>query len=276
MLDKTIDPARTGLSKSLMTTPCARKAWYGETVRDAGGRRLSFPMSGRVVFGRAVDRIVGAVAMALRSGQEPDWDGLIATSIGIAVEEGSSEPIETELLDIKLHNAMHLYRIQPDGLARLLPHITHLRIQGDDGRSLRAGDIIGTPDFLCPCGVIDVKTSSRRYEDAKFWRTAEMGVYALLFAEESGGELPGFLAYQVYVRKAKPEWQWLETPGTAALVGLGRLHAAHWRAALAAGDPDLFDFDTTYCGDCPFRAPLPEYGHDGCPVGALVPVEEAA
>ena len=55
MIDKGIDPARTGLSKSLMTGVCERKSFYGETVRDEFGKRLQHPMPERVLFGRFID-----------------------------------------------------------------------------------------------------------------------------------------------------------------------------------------------------------------------------
>ena len=65
----------------------------------------------------------------------------------------------------------------------------------------------------------------------------------------------------------KPYWQWIEVAGSPAHVALGRLHAARWRAGIDAADPDLFGFEPTFCGDCTFRAPIPDVGFDGCAVG---------
>lgn len=274
MTDKTIDPARVGISKSLVCTPCERKGWYGETVRDAHGRRLRFPMPERVTFGQAVDSAHAAIVAAARA-DEP-----YSVAMGVAagmdrLDSPSSGPIDVDLFEHQLTVAMTRFLAEPDGLARLpLPGI---RIQGDDGRSLGFGDAIGTPDYLLgDLSVVDVKTSSRRYGPDKFYRSPEMGFYAYLVAGAFDGVIPPRLAYQVYVRSAQPFWQWIETPGTADLVALGAQHLGHWRALMAAGRVELAAIDTTFCGDCPWRAPLPEYGHDGCPVGSRVPVEEVA
>jgi hypothetical protein len=72
----------------------------------------------------------------------------------------------------------------------------------------------------------------------------------------------------------KPYWDWLEQPGLAGLIALGKAHAAHWRALLAQ-PVELASFDTTWCGDCGFRDAIPEVGHNGCAVGQSIPVAEA-
>lgn len=274
-LEKAIDPGRIGLSKSLMTTPCARKAFYGETVRDAQGRRLSFPMPERPIFGRAVDVAVDYIVFNEAHGQEWSPETAVALGLDAAADMlGWDDLADPETFAIQVRNAVSLYLSQPDGLARLRPDLPGIRRQGDDGRSLRAGDVIGTPDFLLADGsVLDVKTSGARYSEAKFWRSPEMPVYAFLAASEAG-VIPPRLIYQVYVRNQKPYWQWVEVAGSADLIELGKLHAAHWRSALLIGNVELFAFDTTYCAECPWRAAMPEVGHDGCRIGQLVPTGE--
>lgn len=273
MSDKTIDPARVGISKSLVTTPCERKGWYGEMVRDDHGRRLRFPMPERVIFGQAVDSAHAAIVTAARDG-EP-------YSVGVAVAAGMarlddaliSEVIDEDLFERQLTVAITRFLAEPDGLARL--PLDGIRVQGDDGRSLGYGDAIGTPDYiLADWSVLDVKTAARRYSPEKFYRSPEMGFYAYLVAGYSGGVIPPRLAYQVYVRSAQPYWQWIETPGTADLVAIGAEHLLHWQALLGANDVNLAAVDPTFCGDCPWRSALPAYGHDGCAVGSRVPIGE--
>lgn len=276
-ISKAIDPARRGISKSLMTVPCPRRGFYSETVRDAQGRRLSFPLPERVTFGTAVDEAVGYIAYHDRGGEPWLVEDAIRLGMDAARAAKGWELVEdAETFEVQVGNAIGLYVSQPDGLARLRTHYAdNLRVQGDNGRSLRAGDVIGTPDFLTDRGVIDLKTWSRNDGEKKVWRSPEMGVYTYLFAAESGA-LPEFVAYQAYIRVSRPYWTWIEVPASSALVDFGRETAAHWRALLEIGRPELFTTDTSFCGDCPWRQPLPEYGHDGCSVGRLVPVEDIA
>jgi hypothetical protein len=279
-IDKAIDPARTGMSKSLMTSPCERKAFYGETVRDEKGWRMRFPMPEKVSFGAAIDSAHSYIAWHLREGRPWTRDGAVREGLKRARSDEQSWALlsdeDEEIFHRQLDNAIHLFMISPDGLERFRAEIPGIRIQGNEGESLRADDVIGTPDYLLADGsVLDVKAAGQRYSEAKFWRSPEMPVYAYLAASESG-VIPPRLIYQVYVRVGKPYWMWLEQPGTPELVSLGQVHAAHWRAALAAGNADLFAFDPTFCGDCPFANPIPDVGFEGCPVGLLQPKEAAA
>lgn len=287
-ISKAIDPARVGLSKSLMTSPCERKGFYSETVRDDNGHRLAFPLPERVTFGTAVDEAVAY--LVYRDMHEPDWPdddfadvvGNDARIIGMqAAEAALGWPLVTDrdTFARQVANAVRSYCTSPDGLDRIRAlYPENVRIQGDNGHSIKAGDVIGTPDFLTDASVVDVKTWGRNDGLKKFWRSAEMGVYAYLFAAIDG-TLPSRLAYQAYIRTAKPNWVWLEVTDEAeiaALVGMGRETAAHWRGLLELGRAELFPTDTFYCGDCPFRLPMPEHGHDGCAVGRLVPLTEEA
>jgi hypothetical protein len=278
-ISKAIDPARVGLSKSLMTTPCERQGFYKETVRDDNGRRLSFPLPERVTFGTAVDEAVGFIVFHDREQREMLFD---PAGIGLAAAKAASGwdlVPDPDVFAVQVRNAVELFLTQPDGLARLRAlYPERLRIQGDEGKSIRAGDVIGTPDFLTDASVVDVKTWGRNDGAKKFWRSAEMGVYAYLFTAIDGA-FPKRLAYQAYVRVSKPYWTWLEITDEAeiaALVSMGRETAAHWRGLLELGRAELFPTDTYYCGDCPFRLPMPEHGHDGCAVGRLVPLTEGA
>lgn len=285
MIDKQIDPARVGLSKSLMGNPCERRGFYSERVRDSKGRRPSFPMPERVLFGRAIDSAHAFIVWHDRQGA--DWTAHDAVRDGLenAGTIECSEEYDKALFVEQVTTAMTLFVTAPDGLAKMREHYDGLRFQGDNGKSLRADDLIGTPDYLDD-GVIDVKATGsvrgfgKAFTPDKFYRSPEMPVYALLYAAQNG-ELPRYLAYQVCVRqKSGPTWQWIETPGTPALVELGKAYANRWRKGLVADDPDLFAFDTYYCAECPFREAVADTTHQGCSIGQLVhdlkPQEESA
>lgn len=290
LVSKAIDPARTGISKSLMTNPCERKGFYSETVRDEAGRRLSFPMPERVLFGSAVDEATSFIVYKLGEegvlAYEPgmaDQFAYEAAAVGIDRVRRESgwallDPEARKVFEVQVRNAVDLYVRTPDGLARLAWAANEdngLWTQGMDGRSLRWEDVIGTPDFVTPRRVIDVKTWSRNDGARKVWESPEMGTYALLFTSEMG-YLPDTVVYHAYIRVSKPYWTWIEADASRDLVAFGRQSASHWRALLAAGNPDLAAASTRYCGDCPFRNAIPTVDFDGCPVGRLVPSEEAA
>lgn len=289
---KAIDPARVGLSKSLLTTPCERKGWYSEAVRLPSGARIRTPMPPRVHFGRAVDRIHADIVYAAASGNWPNlsdvaqWTADALDEANTAYADGDwSEQADMLGFAAEVGHSIDLFRSQEDGFPRLRPFLEGIRVQGDNGRTLQAGDVIGTPDYLLPDaehgepdGVLDVKTTERKYYPDKFTDSAEMPIYAHLFREEFGRP-PTRLAYQVYVRVQRPYWQWLEIPGGEQIADLGAAIAESWRKRMALGDADLFATDRRFCGDCPFAKPMPEVGFGGCAVGMLtlaVSQEEAA
>lgn len=277
-ISKAIDPARLGISKSLVTTPCSRQGFYKETVRDASGRRLSFPMPERVLFGKAVDVAHGYIVEQERDGQR--WALETAIDLGIGAAEDDTQTWEhvmatesdPETFRIQVTNAMTLFLSQEDGLERLRPYIPGIRIQGNNGRSLSADTEWGTPDIGTPDyifaddSVLDVKTGKQTYYDKKFYDKPEMGWYAYLQTMQNGA-IPPRLIYQVYVRLVKPKWQWIEVAGNEALVRLGQHTSRRWHKGLLAGDPELFDVDLAFCHDCPYRQAIPEVGHDGCAIG---------
>jgi len=278
VIDKSIDRARVGISKSLLTSPCERKGAYGEWVRDEQGRRLDFPMPEKVTFGTAVDESIGFILY--HELHDNTYTARDAVTVGIKAAQAKSGWALIEDIDtfrVQVENAVTLYLREDDGLARILSlRDENVRLQGDNGRTLKAQpDLIGTPDIITDRRVIDVKTAARKYDETKFVRSPEMPVYTELYAAEFG-YLPDFLAYQVYVRVQKPYWQWIEVPATGRHVDLSRIHAARWRAGLAAGDINLFAFDASFCGDCPWSKAIPEVGFEGCPVGLAVNEQENA
>lgn len=271
VLDKAIALDRTGLSKSLMSNPCERKGYYSEHVRDRDGKRLRFAMPEKVLFGSAVDTAHLELTYAASVGKEPDLDWAVAAGMKRAGPMTCSELVDWPVFELQLRNAMTLFLSQPDGLARI--PLDGIRFQGANGISLKADDVIGTPDYLLGDGsVLDVKTSARTYRPDAFWRKAEMPVYAFLATGEFG-ILPPLLIYQIYVRVARPHWDWLEQPGLTALVEIGKSHAARWRALLAQ-PVEATAFDPGMCHDCGFRDAIADVGHEGCAVGQSVPRDE--
>src|SRR5512139_1176161 len=135
-ISKAIDPARVGLSKSLMTNPCERKGYFAETVRDENGRRLSWPLPERVTFGSAVDEAVSYIVWHDREGQPWRIEDGIKTGMDRA-RSASGWPLvpDEHVFELQVANAVALYCTQDDGLPRIRSHYPdHLRIQGDDGR----------------------------------------------------------------------------------------------------------------------------------------------
>ncbi len=259
------------LSKSLMTTPCQRKGWYAEHVRDQGGYKIKFAVPEKVVFGSAVDGAHLEIVYAASRGNEPDLALAIEKGMERARRSQASEPIDWDVFEVQLGNSMKLFLSSPDGLARI--PLDGIRFQGIDGEAMTLDDMIILPDYLLGDGsVLDVKATARRYGPTKFWRSAEMPLYAYL-ASAQEGVLPPKLIYQTYVRVTKPYWDWIETPGLSALVTLGKQHAAHWRALLT-GPVEMASFDTTYCIDCGFRNAIPEVGFGGCEIGQTIPVSD--
>lgn len=276
-ISKVIDPKRVGLSKSLMTSPCERKGWFSEHIRDENGARLRFPMPERVTFGKAIDVAHEFIVWHETQGEPWTVEEAIAEGLKEAAQDADSWKVVEDhaTFALQVGTAMRLFVTQPDGLERLRPYLQGIRIQGDNGRSLKAGDVIGTTDYLLPdSSVLDVKTSAKRYSEDKFWQSPEMGIYAFLAAAEDGA-IPKRVIYQVYVRVAKPYWMWIETEGTADLVEIGRDTADHWREVIAFDDPIKVATNTAFCKDCPWAQPFD--GFDGCSVGRRMPrLEEAA
>jgi hypothetical protein len=104
-IDKAIDNGRVGLSKSLMTNPCQRKGWYSEKVRDADGKRLSFAMPEKVIFGSALDSAHLEIVYAASQGKEPDLELAAEKGMARARKSVASEPIDWKVFEVQLRNA---------------------------------------------------------------------------------------------------------------------------------------------------------------------------
>src|SRR5690606_20834263 len=118
---KAIDPARVGLSKSLMVSPCQRKGFYGETVRDESGRRIRTAMPEKVHFGTAVDTAHAYIVERIRDGEPWSLSAALAVGKAAVTDKDWAEPPDWETFGIQLENALSLFRSQRDGLERLRP-----------------------------------------------------------------------------------------------------------------------------------------------------------
>ena len=82
-ISKAIDPKRTGISKSLITSTalCNRKGWFAEKIRTADGGRLPLIAPERVAFGAALDEAILEIVVAIRENQP--WSIQTAHHLGV-------------------------------------------------------------------------------------------------------------------------------------------------------------------------------------------------
>lgn len=276
-ISKAIDPKRTGISKSAIvaTSLCARKGWFGEQVRDSEGRRLSVPMPERVLFGTALDEATSLFLWNIREGHPANL-----ALIEEAVEEGlaamasrpGAEDLDAMAIGTELWGAMELFRLEiVQGLLQPLygERLDGLKLQGNDGESLRHGEFIGTPDILVlgeKPAIWDVKSSPRSKTERDLW-SPEMAHYASLFMGLYG-DLP-LIGYLTWVRTKSPKWQVLSRQSTVLHLSLAQAHRSVTKASLAASVESL-PFSTALCGTCEWKTPRPELGFGGCQIGQAI------
>lgn len=276
-ISKAIDPKRTGISKSTIvaTSLCARKGWFGEHVRDAEGRRLSVPMPERVLFGTALDEATSLYLFSIREGQKGDL-----ALIEEAVEEGlaamasrpGAEDLDAVAIGTELWGAMEGFRLEiVQGLLQPLygERLDGLKLQGNDGESLRHGEFIGTPDILVlgeKPAIWDVKSSTRSKGERDLW-SPEMAHYVALYMGLFG-ELP-LIGYLTWVRTKSPKWQVISRQSTTLHLGLAQAHRSATKAILGASVESL-PFSTSLCGSCEWKKRRPELGFGGCSIGQAI------
>ena len=275
-ISKAIDPKRTGISKSTIvaTNLCARKGWYGETIRDSEGRRLSVPMPERVLFGTALDEAIQLVIWNVREGASLEIDFIRTGLIDEAVQEGlgamasrpGAEECDPVAIEFELVIAVETF------VRDILPTLSlkYLRLQGDDGESLRHGEFIGTPDILIlgdEPAIWDVKSSARSKAVRDLW-SPEMSHYAALY-EGIYGSKP-LLGYLTWVRTKVPKWQVISMQSTDLHIELATAHRAATKAAINTPTVDALPFNTALCGSCEWKVTRPELGFGGCSIGQAV------
>ena len=272
-ISKAIDPKRTGISKSTIvaTNLCARKGWYGETIRDSDGRRLSVPMPERVLFGTALDEAIQLVIWNAREGVVIDAaliDEAIQEGLGAMASRPGAEECDPVAIEFELVIAVEMF------VRDILPTLSlkYLRLQGDDGESLRHGEFIGTPDILIlgdEPAIWDVKSSARSKAARDLW-SPEMSHYAALY-ESIYGSKP-LLGYLTWVRTKTPKWQVLSMQSTELHIALATAHRAATKAAINTPTVDALPFNTALCGSCEWKVAHPELGFGGCSIGQAVAV----
>lgn len=270
-ISKAIDPKRTGISKSTIvaTNLCARKGWYGETIRDSKGRRLSVPMPERVLFGTALDEAIQLVIWNAREGVVIDAtliDEAIQEGLGAMASRPGAEECDPVAIEFELVIAVEMF------VRDILPTLPlkYLRLQGDDGESLRHGEFIGTPDILIlgdEPAIWDVKSSARSKAARDLW-SPEMSHYAALY-EGIYGSKP-LLGYLTWVRTKSPKWQVVSMQSTELHIALATAHRAATKAAINTPTIDDLPFNTALCGSCEWKVTRPELGFGGCPIGQAV------
>lgn len=283
-ISKAIDPARTGMSKSVIvaTSLCARKGWYSEAIRDDQGRRVSVPMPERVLFGTALDEAVQVLNFNVREGVPVTPELLeeaIQEGLGAMASRPGAEDLDPVLIEGELEAALAGYveDVLPVLRERYGDGLKGLRLQGNDGESLRSGDFIGTPDMLFVGdnpAVWDVKSSPRSKSNRDLY-SAEMAHYAALYLDVFGA-LPtvGYLTW-VRTTRSVPKWQVLGTNATPLHLALATAYRTATKVALDSPVVDSLPFNTAMCGTCEWKVNRPEINFGGCLIGQAVEELEA-
>ena len=302
LISKAIDPKRTGISKSAVTTAalCGRMAWYDERRRMPDGGRRPLELNERIQFGALLDRATGWVMEHLRAGNTlPEgWAGeaVVYALSDLSGAEGRL-PVDPESQLDELYRAVSEFEPHAVRMVATTQPGGRVWLQGWDGQSLSVGEgpnkAIGTPDIILerrtPDGesilgltIVDIKSAGRAKSDGDL-RGPEMAHYSMLAYEQMNEQLAGedvcpppAVAYLTWVRtKTTPRWQWLETdPMDMSLIQLGRIRLGVMRGLLAATEPDQVPFATMMCGTCEWRDPHAETGHPGCEAGLLSVVHQ--
>ena len=291
-ISKAIDPKRTGISKSLITSTalCNRKGWFAEKIRTADGGRLPLIAPERVAFGAALDEAILEIVVAIR--EDAPWDLPTVHHLGVqaAMTRPHRDDIDWDKFKGDLWVALELFRsdILRDGTGDSpLVDFHGSLVQGINGDSIRVetrafGTVIGTPDFIISGKarangrdlVLDLKSGARAKSE-KDLRSAEMAFYAYLYAQKWGGDLPD-VGYLTYVRTKAPRFQFITGTATADHLRIAEAYIATTKSVVARETPEEVGFTTSFCGSCEWNKPNPEVGFDGCSIGLLMAVEEEA
>jgi hypothetical protein len=289
-ISKAIDPKRTGISKSLITSTalCNRKGWFAEKIRTADGARLPLIAPERVAFGAALDESILEIVVAIR--ENAPWDLRTVHHMGVqaAMTRPHRDDIDWDKFQGELFVALELFQsdILRDGLGE--PPVVDFHgalVQGINGDSIRVntdsfGDVIGTPDFIISGRtrangrdlVLDLKSGARAKSE-KDLRSAEMAFYAYLYAQKWGGDLPD-VGYLTYIRTKTPRFQFITGTATADHLRIAEAYIATTKSVVARETADEVGFTTSFCGSCEWAKPNPTVGFDGCSIGLLMGNEE--
>jgi hypothetical protein len=291
-ISKAIDPKRTGISKSLITSTalCNRKGWFAEKIRTADGARLPLIAPERVAFGAALDEAILEIVVAIR--EDAPWS--IQTAHHLGVQAGMTRPhrddIDWDKFKADLWVALELFvsdvLLEGMGESPLIDFHGAL-VQGINGDSIRVqteafGDVIGTPDFIISGTtrangrdlVLDLKSGARAKSE-KDLRSAEMAFYAYLYAQKWGGDLPD-VGYLTFIRTKTPRFQIITGAATADHLRIAEAYIATTKSVVARETPDEVGFTTSFCGSCEWNKANPAVGFAGCSIGLLMAVEEEA
>lgn len=300
------DPDRSNaIWKSVLTATggfgCERETYYREVVRDERGYRLRMGMGEPVIFGIGVDRAHRSLMEQRWIGEEPSVEQAVQAGMEVARGRLTDHPWtdeEWQLLYDRVHLAAEKLtgewpnRVTEKGVAKPEPDGTPsgppIRwldpphgVQIEAQVKLFAPDVVGgrgitgQPDYTYRAegifvGWADIKALSKSGSYPAKWTMGEAVAYDYLLTQANGGVLPEWHVYLEYRRVAKPYWALAIAPVADTVVTLARAYFARWQRALDGHDPDALSFRPAACHSCDYRLPIPEFGHDGCPIGASV------
>lgn len=279
---KAIDPKRTGISKStvLAASYCGRKAHWMETVRTPDGARIQNPMPERVLFGSAIDVMALALltwhrdSMIDASSESHLLDLAVELGVDAASEKLCSEQIDWEVFRREL--ALAAFTLN-DRIKRGLFGLDGAEFQGLSGESIRFvdpefGELVGTPDVIARTDdgrlfIIDVKAAARAKTENDL-RSAEMAFYVYLAMRALELDRYPDVGYLVWVRGRKePHWEFIAGATGPEHEALGHAYIDSTRSAVRSVQHTTFN--TSMCGSCDWRKPVPGL-FEGCDVGRAV------
>jgi hypothetical protein len=228
-------------------------------------------MPERVLFGTALDEAIQLIIWNAREGQEINEalvEEAVQEGLGAMASRPGAEDLDPVLIEAELLVACATFVAD---VLDTLP-LKYLRLQGDDGESLRHGEYIGTPDILVlgdEPAIWDVKSSVRSKSERDLW-SPEMSHYAALY-HEIYGTLP-VLGYLTWVRTTKtaPRWHVISAQSSVLHLALARAYRGATKTILATVDVDSLPFNTAMCGSCEWKEVRPELGFGGCLIGQAV------
>ncbi|NBW12950.1 MAG: hypothetical protein EBR82_33510 [Caulobacteraceae bacterium] len=288
-ISKAIDPKRTGISKSLITSTalCNRKGWFAEKIRTADGGRLPLVANERIAFGSALDEAILFIVEAVRVNEQWAIDEALARGVRAAMDRPNDGTIDWPKFSDELWTALRLFveDILGGGVNAPLVDFHGALLQGINGDSIRVntrafGEVIGTPDFIISGKtrangrdlVLDLKSGARAKSERDL-RSAEMAFYAYLYAQKWGGDLPD-VGYLTFIRTKVPRFQIITGTATADHLRIAEAYIATTKSVVARDTADEVGFTTSFCGSCEWAKPNPTVGFDGCSIGLLMGNEE--
>ena len=191
MVDRPDLSKRLTLSKSALVKfgMCPSKTWQAKHYPRP------FIKTPRVTFGSCVDASVEILAACARAGLDLDFDRALAASWEVQNRDG----VEVDQEEVELATRRFASDVMPRFDWAFCRTQAHIRLPLFDW-----GEVDGHPDLIFSShSVWDVKTSTKPKQTAL---TVELGMYALMVAEDTGRHVPE-VGYLCWVRGETKFWQ---------------------------------------------------------------------